>query len=102
MTILPRDMVIEEFLPLVGQMFDLHTDPAPIGIRLVDARPLVNHAQLQRPPFILVFHSSPQAMLVPGGYVMKCGTFGPDIIHIHDMTPPPGAEAGFYYQAVFN
>lgn len=98
----PRSMVIEEFTPLVGEYFLANCDPEPVKIRLVEASPLRPNDLAPRPPFILIFHSPPEAQLLDGTYVMKCGAFGPDMISMSNVTPPQENEPGYYYQAVFN
>lgn len=101
-TILPRMMVLQEFLPFVGQQFIANCNPKPVTLTLVEASPLRASPAVERPPFILVFHTSPDTLLVGGSYEMRCGSFGPDLITINDMIPPAKAQAGYYYQAVFN
>jgi hypothetical protein len=98
----PRSMTLDEFVPLVDHDFTADCDPQPVKLRLVEASPLRPSAASLRPPFILVFRSAPEALLVAGAYKMKAPGFGPDLIFISDMTPPPQAEAGYYYQAIFN
>lgn len=100
--LLPRTIAIEEFLPLVGRMFEVDCDPKSVAIKLVEATPGRQRAFDDRPPFTLVFQSSPDILLVDGLYTMKCGAFGPDIIFISSMIPVPGAAPGYYYQANFN
>lgn len=95
-------MAIEEFLPLVGEWMLADCDPEPVKIRLLSATPLADHFKGDRPPFVLTFFSPPHAQLLEGGYVLRCGQFGPDIVYISSLIPPHGGEAGFYYQAVFN
>lgn len=99
---LPRTMHIEEFAPLVGQILLAHCDPQSVPLHLVEATPLTNHARLERPPFILIFRSAPDAVLVTGTYAMKGTNFGPDQIHISQIAAPLNAEPGHYYQSVFN
>ncbi|HEX4848134.1 MAG TPA: hypothetical protein VFV30_08315 [Novosphingobium sp.] len=100
--ILHRPMVLDEFLPLVGRQFLANCDPAEVELTLVEASPLKDRGVTDRPPFILVFHTPPEAMLVEGSYVMRCGGWGPDRISIWPTMPPRPAEPGYYYQAVFN
>ncbi|MDB5678683.1 hypothetical protein [Sphingomonas bacterium] len=99
---LPRQIKIEEFLPLVGQTFEVHCDPKNVLLKLVEATPGRQRAFDDRPPFTLIFHSSPDILLVDGLYVMKSGKFGPDTIYIAPTIAQPGAAPGYYYQAVFN
>lgn len=99
---LPRQIKIEEFLPLVGQTFDVHCDPKNVPLKLVEATPGRQRAFDDRPPFTLIFHSSPDILLVDGLYVVKCGNFGPDSVFIAPTIAQPGAPPGYYYQAVFN
>jgi hypothetical protein len=97
-----RPLILDDFAPLVGQIFVADCDPQPAQLKLVEASPLKDYGVVERPPFILVFYTSPEHLLMPGHYVMRCGRFGPASIQIGDMLPPPKAEAGYYYQAVFN
>lgn len=99
---LPRQIPIEEFLPLVGQQFELDCDPKNVPVTLIEARPGRHRAFDDRPPYMLLFTSTPDILLADGLYVVKCGSFGPDTIFISSMLPPPGAAPGYYYQAVFN
>lgn len=101
-TILPRTMILDEFLPHVGQAFVANCNPKPVALTLIEASPLRQFGPTDRPPFILVFYTPPETMLVSGSYEMRCGNFGPDLITINDMIPPARAQAGYYYQAVFN
>jgi hypothetical protein len=101
-TVLPRAMTIEEFEPLVGEWMLADCDPEPVKIKLIEAKPLADHFQGGRPPFILTFFTPAHAQLIDGGYVLRCGQFGPDVVHISSLIPPQTAEEGFYYQAVFN
>jgi hypothetical protein len=95
-------LTIDQFLPMVGYHFLADCDPAPVEIKLLDASPLKDRGTDGRAPFILIFHTPPETLLVAGGYLMRCGKFGPEQIFINDMIPPLNAEAGYYYQAVFN
>lgn len=97
-----RPMVLEEFAPLVGELFTADCEPANIEIRLVEASPLRDHSMAPRPPFILIFYTPPDYMLGDGNYILRCGNWGPDRISILSTTRPPDGEAGYYYQAVFN
>lgn len=100
--ILPRPMVLEEFLPLVGKRFIANCDLAEVEIALVEASPLKDHGMADRPPFLLVFHTPPEVQLLDGNYILKCGNWGPDRISIWSLIPPVNAAPGYYYQAVFN
>ena len=101
--ILPRPMTLDEFTPLVGQDFAVDCSPATVTMRLVEAAPLRDQGTSERPPFILVFRSAPQAMLIDGIYTIRSGKFGPAAIGIGSLVAPIGAEPGhFYYQSIFN
>lgn len=100
--ILPRQMTIDEFEPLVGEWMLADCEPEPVKIKLIEASLSSTRMPMERPPFVLVFHTPPHVHLMDGGYVVRCGDFGPDIIHISSLLPPHRAEPGFYYQAVFN
>lgn len=99
----PRSMVLDEFIPLVSQPFTVDATPAEISIILVEAKPLKPNDYAERPPFLLIFSSAPDVMLVAGHYAMAAKGFGPDLIYIAQTNPPPGDKSGrHYYQAVFN
>jgi hypothetical protein len=97
-----RPMLIEEFTPLVGRAFSADCEPKSVDIQLVEASPLRANAMAPRPPFILIFYTSPEVALVEGAYVLRCGQWGPDLISIWPTMAPPNGEPGHYYQAVFN
>lgn len=100
--IVPRPMVLEEFAPLVGEEFSFDCTPAPIKLRLIEAEPLVDRGDVARPPFILVFHSGPDAMLLDGTYTVSHERLAPTAISIGSLMVPPTSQPGHYYQAVFN
>ena len=101
--ILPRPMTIDEFTPLVGQEFEVDCTPATAIIRLVEATPLRDLGISDRPPFILVFRSAPEMMLIDGLYTLRSGSFGPAAIGIGSMVAPIGGAPGhYYYQSIFN
>jgi hypothetical protein len=96
-------MTLDEFTPLVGSTFIADCEPAPVGIKLIEASPLRNNAKLERPPFVLIFCSPPAVSLIEGGYVLRCGEWGPAAIHMGPIIPPASGMAGHhYYQAIFN
>lgn len=99
---IPRPIHLGEFTPLVGGAFMADCDPRAVTLQLVEASPLVNHAKLDRPPFILTFRSAPDAMLTSGSYVLRGDGFGPDLIDLGQIARPISGEPGHYYQAVFN
>ncbi|HVR91343.1 MAG TPA: hypothetical protein VHG29_09660 [Novosphingobium sp.] len=100
--IMPRNLFLTEFQALVGQDLLADCDPEPVALRLVEATPLRSGSADERAPFILVFRSGPEQLLVDGAYTMRNGTFDPASIFLSSMTPPRDAEAGYYYQAIFN
>lgn len=104
MPLLPRTMILDEFLPLRGRAFQLDCDPKVATVTLVEATPLPQCApdSAIRPPFSLIFHSPADMLLVDGTYAMRCEDFGPDLIFITPVIARPGAAPGYYYQAVFN
>lgn len=99
---LPRMIAFEEFAPLVGGTFMADCDPQAVALELVEATPLINRARLERPPFILIFRSAPDALLMDGHYVLRGRGFGPDQVQISRMMMPGENPPGHYYQAVFN
>lgn len=101
-TPLPRPIHIDEFLPLRGRTLIADCEPRAVELELLEVTPLVNHAKLDRPPFILVFRSLPEAMLTTGAYVLSGNGFGPDLVHLIQITKLPNSPPGHYYQAVFN
>jgi hypothetical protein len=101
--IAPRMMILAEFLPLVEQEFLLDATPDEITITLTEAYPLRPNAIADRPPFMLIFRSAADIVLLTGLYVMKAKNFGPDLIHISQTMAPPGDKSGCnFYQATFN
>lgn len=98
----PRPIGIDEFLPLVGKRMSADCDPRPVDLELVSATPLVNHAKLDRAPFMLILRSDPSAVLTSSSYVLRGKGFGPDVVDIIQIARPAKGEAGHYYQAVFN
>lgn len=99
---LPRPIALAEFTPLVGQVFTADCDPEAVPLELVEAAPLINRARLERSPFILIFRSAPDALLVEGHYVLRSRNFGPAQVHIGPVLMPGEHQPGHYYQAVFN
>lgn len=97
-----RPMLLEEFTPLIGRTFKVDAEPKEIEIELIEAYSLTDRGVTDRPPFILIFRTGPETMLVDGSYRMRCGNWGPDRIAIWGTTRPNGAEPGYHYQAVFN
>jgi hypothetical protein len=100
--LVPRPMFLHEFAPMVGQFLLADCDPNPVELKLTEARPLPNRAQIERPPFLLMFRTAPQIVLVAGLYAMKCGEWGPDLIYIEQTFSPDPKDDGNFYQAVFN
>ena len=95
-------MELEEFTPLVGRTMIADCDPRPAELTLVEASPLRHQDPHDRTPFILIFRSSPEVLLVAGSYKMRTAGFGPAAIHIMQIAPPAGSQGGHYYQAIFN
>ena len=100
--LLPRPIALAEFMPMVGQTLLADCNPKPVELKLVEAKPLPNLAQIERHPFILLFRSPPEILLVAGIYAMKCGEWGPDLIYIEKTMSPDPKDDGHFYQAVFN
>lgn len=100
--LLPRPMVLEEFLPLLGKDFRADCNPGEVPLQLTEAYPLRDQNLTTRPPFMLIFRSPKEAMLIDGVYTMSCGGWGPELIQIMQIIAPHDGEAGHYYQAVFN
>jgi hypothetical protein len=98
----PRPMVLDEFLPLIGLALDVDCAPRAVTVTLIEAYPSRHPATNGRPGFLLIFRSAPDTFLVAGSYVMQRGAFGPAAIDIAPVAPMPGAAPGHYYQAVFN
>lgn len=100
--LLPRAMLLEEFAPLVGKAIRADCQPTGVDITLIEATPLLDTGATGRPPFIVIFHSGPDAKLLTGMYPLRCGSFGPALVYLEETVPPPNAAPGHYYQAVFN
>lgn len=99
---LPRPIHLGELTPLVGKQLTAECEPRPVPLWLLEASPMTNHARLDRPPFVLVFRSAPEALLTSGTYIMRGDGFGPDLIDIIQIVRPATGAPGNYYQAVFN
>ncbi len=98
----PRPMTLDEFTPLLGKEFRADCTPGEVPLVLAEAYPLRDSGLVDRPPFMLVFRSPPEALLLEGAYAMQCGGWGPELIHISQIAAPRDSERGHYYQAVFN
>ena len=97
-----RPIHIDEFSPLVGSVLLADCAPRSVELELVSATPLVNHAKLDRPPFILILRSAINALLVSGSYMLRGKGFGPDVVDLIQIARPSAGAPGHYYQAVFN
>lgn len=95
-------MTLNEFLPLVGTRMVADCTPDEVEITLVEALPSRHGGFNDRPSFLLIFRSEPEAMLTDGIYTVRGRNFGPDNIAITSLIRPRDAAAGHYYQAVFN
>ena len=100
--VLPRPMVLEEFAPHVRKAFHAECSPKNAELVLVEAKPLTNHARLERPPFSLLFHSDPAVLLTSGVYTIRCDGLEPAAVYLEPTIAPPGGEPGYFYQAIFN
>jgi hypothetical protein len=100
--LLPRPMTLDEFAPMVGQTLLADCNPNPVELQLVEAKPLPNLSGVERHPFLLMFRTPPEILLVTGIYAMKCGEWGPDLIYIERTMSPNPKDPGYFYQAVFN
>jgi hypothetical protein len=100
--LVPRPMYLAEFMPMVGQTLLADCNPKPVELKLTEAKPLPDRGQIERPPFILIFRTPPEIVLVAGIYAMKCGEWGPDLIYIEETISPDPKDKGHFYQAVFN
>ena len=100
--IVPRQMLLQEFTPLIGEELDFDCTPSPIKLRLIEAEPLVDRGDVARPPFILVFRSGPEALLIDGIYTVSHKQLAPTAISIGSLVASPRSDPGHYYQAVFN
>ena len=100
--LLPRPMTLDEFTPMIGQTLLCDCNPKPVEIKLTAARPLPHRRPAQRHPFILIFRTPPEIVLVAGIYAMRCGEWGPDLVYIEEMAAPDLIDKGHFYQAVFN
>jgi len=100
--ILPRPIALDEFMPMVGQTLLADCSPTPVEIKLVSATPLPNLSGVERHPFLLIFRTPPEVLLLTGIYAMKCGEWGPDLIYIEETMSPDPKDDGHFYQATFN
>jgi len=95
-------MLLDEFVSLVGREFVADCTPRTVAVTLIEAVPLRFPSVTDRPPFSLLFRSAPNALLMSGSYALRCEGFGPDLVHLSPISPPPQSEPGYYYQAIFN
>jgi len=65
-------------------------------------RQLPNLSGVERHPFLLIFRTPPEVLLLTGIYAMKCGEWGPDLIYIEETMSPDPKDDGHFYQATFN
>ena len=93
---------LNHFRPHVGKQFIADCTPSQVELQLIEASPLAQRGTVVRAPFLLVFHTPPERMLLPGTYTMWREGFVPAQIHIGDMIAPPDSAPGYYYQAIFN
>jgi hypothetical protein len=100
--LLPRPMTLDEFTPMVGQTLLADCNPKPVELKLTEARPSPNYGPVERHPFILIFRTPPEIVLVAGIYAMRCGEWGPDLIYIEEMAASDLTDKRHFYQAVFN
>jgi hypothetical protein len=102
--IIPRPIHLQEFVPMVGQVLLADCNPRPAELLLVSATPLKQHAtMIERLPFTLIFRSKAEVQLVEATYRLRCGEWGPELVHLIPVAKPMGTDTpGHYYQAVFN
>jgi hypothetical protein len=102
--IIPRPIHLHEFAPMVGQVLLADCHPRPAELVLVSATPLKQQVTfIERLPFILILRSKPEVQLVEAAYRLRCGEWGPELVHLIPIARPMEADiAGQYYQAVFN
>lgn len=102
--IIPRAIHLQEFAPMVGQTLLADCEPKAAELVLVEASPLKHVVPgMERLPFILIFRSKPDVQLVEAAYRLRCGEWGPELVHIMPLAPPFGTDTpGNFYQAVFN
>lgn len=102
--IIPRPIHLHEFAPMVGQVLIADCQPRPAELVLVEAKPSKHqNTVIDRRPFTLIFRSKPEVQLVEAAYILRCGEFGPEIVHLIPIGPHAGnGVPGNYYQAVFN
>lgn len=100
--ILPRSMRLEEFIPHLNRTFVAECTPQDVEIKLVEAYPLKIRGGIERPPFMLIFHTEPTVLLLNGIYNLRAASFERAGVHIGRIEAAPGSAPGNYYQAVFN
>jgi hypothetical protein len=94
-------LTIDDFAAHVGETFAVETTPQPVGIVLeaIDTGP--GEAWMARQPFVLVFSSPWEVLLVEAQYLVKPAGIGPGMtLHLMPINTPPGGRRR--YQAVFN
>lgn len=97
-----RAMTLDEFTPLVGQVFTVDSDLGPVELTLVEAV-AQKHILTDFPaPFTLIFLSPSGVLIEDRIYTLRSGEWGPDKIFVAPTLPTPGGEPGQYYQSTFN
>lgn len=94
-------LTIDDFAAHVGETFVVETTPRPVAIVLeaIDTGP--GDSRAARQPFILVFSSPWEVLLIEAQYLLKPAGIGPGVtLHLMPINTPPGGRR--QYQAVFN
>ncbi|RYY15332.1 MAG: hypothetical protein EON55_06570 [Alphaproteobacteria bacterium] len=90
----------DDFAPWVGRSVRLATVPAPVEITLLRIDRSQRLLNAFREPFVLIFESPEDVLLLDETYAMDCGRNGPHAIYISQLHPRPGQPRR--YQAVFS
>ena len=89
-----------DFEPHVGKTFLVNAEPRPVEIRLERIERGRYDAGLTRPPFMLIFSSPWNVLLMSALYRMQPADSGPIEIFLIPTQTAPGVQR--FYHAVFN
>lgn len=94
-------LTIDDFTPHVGESYLVDAHPQPIPLRLDEVLADLGEAWMERQPFILLFSTPWEALLVEGLYRLTRGPGATPVeLHIMPINAPPGPRR--IYQSVMN
>lgn len=90
---------VEQFTPLVGQVFALGDDMAAPSLTLTSASPIASPGALARPAFSLLFRGAGPGELPQSTYTLAHATLGSLAVFLVPLGPD---GQGMLYEAIFN